>query len=420
MKKLILAVLCLFLAGCGTFDVSVQVFPPATPTGLPVSATAEPLSTASPAPLMPELTATPTLFSEPTLTHLGLPVGQALTLSAIYMSDANHGWGVETYGHIVKTIDGGGTWQDVTPGEGTFDSHGVAAFNQETLWAVPAQLDMSNMVWRTRDGGKTWVASQSIPLGQGRYVPLSLQFPDAKHGWLLLLVVGGAQGDHVVLYRSEDGGENWVPVSNLEEGQAQYYLPATTSTMAFFDGQTGWLGGWWGKDDPGQWMMLRTDDGGVKWGTDSLRLPAQRTVKCSGRPLAEMAPGSMAVDVTCLKGNDPKYKYHHIYYLSVNSGPAWHSWSLAGEFLSAYFLNTNQGWMMNNSADPLKNEVWYTHDGGKTWDKVSDVNWKQAQFNFVSDRIGWAVISNGYATALVRTENGGRVWIYVRPYVVEP
>src|SRR5215470_14339007 len=98
MKKLILAVLCLCLVGCGTFDVKVQVVPtatiparvtPVTPTAVPVRSTA---------------TATNTLFvsSPPTATE-----DPSIMLTNLQMSDDLQGWGTTSLGRIVKTANRG-------------------------------------------------------------------------------------------------------------------------------------------------------------------------------------------------------------------------------------------------------------------------------------------------------------------------
>lgn len=416
MRKTIVALLCLLLSGCGTFTVKVEILPQATETAQLV-ATATSIPTATAQTTAATATATATIEPSPTATELA---AEPITLTAIQMSDTLNGWGVETGGRIIRTRDGGGLWRDVTPFQRSFGSRSLFAFNSETAWVVPAQLDVNNIIWRTQDGGNTWEGSQPILLGDARYSPLSVQFPDARHGWLLLLSETDNQERHVLLFKSSDGGKNWLPVSKLQDDVLQSYLPTTMTTMAFFDGQTGWLGGWWGGADPKQWSMLTTSNGGTSWGVETLRLPAQKNLQCNGGSLSEMTAGSMAVELTCTLPNDPKYLYHRAHYLSTNGDPAWRSWVLSGKLASVYFLNARQGWMMVASDNPQLNDVLYTRDGGNSWNKVSQVSWKQAQFEFVNDKIGWAIVGNGFSTALVRTENGGQVWIQVRPAITKP
>jgi photosystem II stability/assembly factor-like uncharacterized protein len=133
-----------------------------------------------------------------------------------------------------------------------------------------------------------------------------------------------------------------------------------------------------------------------------------------------MAPGAMAVDATCTSARDPKYLFHHVYYLSTSIPPVgWDSWKITGQFLSGFFLNPSQGWMLLTSATVGTNKIQSTQDGGNNWTTVSYVAWKQAQFDFVSAREGWAVVGDGFATALVHTTNGGKLWVQMRPVVAD-
>lgn len=420
VNTLLLAVFCLGLAGCGTFVVKVEILPVQTETTQALATTtaaAAPTLSATATPLQSTATALASPTPEPTPT---LAVAEPITMSALQMFDERRGWAVESVGRIIKTGDGGGLWQNVTPAQALFESRSLYALNTETAWAVPAQLEADNVVWRTQDGGNSWAASQPIPLGAGTYRPLGIQFPDARNGWLLILDESEEQNRQVLLYKSVDGGEAWQPVKDINDGKFQAYLPPTVTTMAFLDGQTGWLGGWWGKDNPSQWLVLQTGSGGARWGTEALRLPAQPTLQCNGNAIAGMPAGSMAVELTCTLPKDPKYMYHRLFYLSTNGEAAWRSWVVTGKVLDVHFLNAKQGWMLVTSDSPQVNHVLYTKDGGGTWDKVSDVAWKQAQFAFVNDKTGWAIVGNGFATALVRTENGGKVWIQVRPALLNP
>jgi len=406
-----LTLLCLILTACGTFEINVRMLPKGTETASPVaSASAGLVST----PTQSE-TATATALAQATPTA-DLPAGQPITLVTIQMMDSNSGWAVESSGRIVKTGSGGATWQNRTPFQGIFDQRGLFAFNADTVWAVPSQPDVSNVVWRTQDGGVTWEASQSLPLGDGKYRPLNLQFPNARDGWLLLLAKDELQGSQVVLYQSGDGGENWEQVSSLNRAELQSYLPAMNTSMSFFDGQTGWLGGWWGKDDPTRWQILKTADGGLHWDVETLSIPGEGSLACNGRPVVEAAPRAMAVDISCTQADNAKFFYHHLYYLSSAGSPAWRSWKVNGKFLSVDFINASQGWMMTAPGGSL-NEIYRTNDGGKTWVNINVVAWAQAYFNFVNSNLGWAIVSDGSAVALVHTINGGQTWSEIKPLV---
>src|SRR5205085_2826498 len=130
-------------------------------------------------------------------------------------------------------------WHDITPSKGTFDRDSLFALNDKTAWAVSSPFESSNWVWRTQDGGSTWHESGPLPVGTGVYNPIHLQFPDEQHGWLL-----AQNDDHLILYKSANGGQDWMQINSIPDGMAQAYLPADAN-MAFLDGERGWLGGVW-------------------------------------------------------------------------------------------------------------------------------------------------------------------------------
>ena len=335
------------------------------------------------------------------------------------MITANQGWAVEATGHLVKTDDGGITWKNVTPFQASFDQHGLFVLNTDTVWAVPVHPDVNNVVWRTQDGGATWEASQALRLSEGTFKPLGLQFPDAQHGWLLMLVQDESQNNRVLLYKSDDSGENWEQVNNLNTSDMQYYLPDSNSSMVFFDGQNGWLGGWWSKTKPNEWLVLTTSDGGATWATEALPLPGQSKVNCSGHPIAEMAPGSMAVEISCIQTNDPAFKYHRLFYLSRFGPHDWRSWKLTGTFIRVAFSEEDEGLMMISPGKGSLNEIHRTLDNGKKWTRLTVVSWKDGQFSFLHNGVGLGIVSNGSEVALVRTEDGGLKWVQIKPIVAK-
>lgn len=87
---------------------------------------------------------------------------QDYILKAVSFCDAQHGWAVGEYGYIYRTSDGGANWVKqagsfgISPVDGTiiggtylFD---VVALSPESAWAV----GIDSQIIRTSDGGRTW------------------------------------------------------------------------------------------------------------------------------------------------------------------------------------------------------------------------------------------------------------------------
>ena len=195
-------------------------------------------------------------------------------------------------------------------------------------------------------------------------------------------------------------------ITSLGESGLQSYLPGAHTGMTFFDGQTGWLGGWWKQDNPHEWAVLKTTDGGAHWELDSVFRPDSDALTCNGNSLSGINPGTVAVNISCA----PSSSYHRLLYLSETAGfPHWRSWDLPGELLSIYLLNDREAWMMANPGSTL-NGIYHSIDGGNTWETINMVAWTQAHFDFISSEEGWGLVSDGILEALVHTTDGGASW----------
>ncbi|MCK4489584.1 MAG: hypothetical protein KAU23_04955, partial [Anaerolineales bacterium] len=93
------------------------------------------------------------------------PAGKKITLHKIQMIDHLIGWSIAVSDtdieHILRTEDGGYTWQDVTPPQpladmGTKLTVNGAFWNEEIAWA---SYNGSDLIWATRNGGVTWQAA---------------------------------------------------------------------------------------------------------------------------------------------------------------------------------------------------------------------------------------------------------------------
>jgi hypothetical protein len=118
---------------------------------------------------------------------------------------------------IFRSTDGGKTWQNVS-GQDDYPSYGFAiAINHhdpDNAWVIPAQSDQSRIpvdlrlrVMKTTDGGKTWQSS-SRGLPEDLSFDLVLRHALVKDG--SFMAFGTNNGN---LYVSHDEGETWHAVS---------------------------------------------------------------------------------------------------------------------------------------------------------------------------------------------------------------
>jgi photosystem II stability/assembly factor-like uncharacterized protein len=127
-------------------------------------------------------------------------------LKSLSFCDRDNGWAVGEYGFIYHTHDGGLTWQqqggsfgyseqtgDVEAGTFLFQ---VSAVDAKTAWAS----GIEGYLIKTTDGGKTWQEVKEVKTKVGR-VPLFSVMAD-KRGAVLIA------GEGVILY-SPDNGKTW-------------------------------------------------------------------------------------------------------------------------------------------------------------------------------------------------------------------
>jgi hypothetical protein len=119
-----LPVIALFILACATIQINVQINVGLTSTPTPditydFLTQSVPLQTPSVTSVPLTLTFTPTL--EP---MQRLQPGQPVQIGDLIMLSDTTGWGIEPWGHILHTIDGGRTWQDVTPPQNSYYRRG--------------------------------------------------------------------------------------------------------------------------------------------------------------------------------------------------------------------------------------------------------------------------------------------------------
>lgn len=129
---------------------------------------------------------------------------------------------------------------------------GLDAVDRRTAWVAGGSVSGdTGGVWRTHDGGRTWV-DVSPPQTEG------LNFRDVEvtgRGTVTVLAIG--EGEASRIYRTRDDGRTWTETFRNTEPAAFY------NCLAFFPGGRTGLA----VSDPtdGRFRIARTTDGGRSW-----------------------------------------------------------------------------------------------------------------------------------------------------------
>ncbi|SRR6266851_6026128 len=133
-------------------------------------------------------------------------------------------WALVNGTSLFHSADRGVTWEPrpmVDPGGGVSE---ISFVNDREGWVLtrtgPQCQAERAVLWRTLDAGSNWQRAGSVDLGAGQCAR-GLSFVDATHGFL------GAwdRNDPPVIYRTTDGGETWATSSPLQDPLATHASP---------------------------------------------------------------------------------------------------------------------------------------------------------------------------------------------------
>jgi photosystem II stability/assembly factor-like uncharacterized protein len=156
--------------------------------------------------------------------------------------DAAVGYAASGKGAILKTRDGGRSWESVHAATSSSESVRAIFFLDRDIGWAAAGDGTSNVVLRTVDGGVNWSAHELPPYGYAH----ALAFGDAENGW----AVPNWYEDNVIL-RTEDGGVTWAE-------QEFPVPPADVRSFAAVGGDVAWAA-------YGAPRLIFTEDGGETW-----------------------------------------------------------------------------------------------------------------------------------------------------------
>jgi photosystem II stability/assembly factor-like uncharacterized protein len=247
--------------------------------------------------------------------------------------DASLGWAVGRdeffgggVGRIVRSTDGGRTWQIQKTVPGAY-MEGVEALDAQTVIALGQIPQGVRFILRTANGGQSW---EDVSPSQAVF--MDTDFVDTSTGW----VVGG------LIYKTTDGGQTWAQ---------QFTPPDLLYSVSFADPLHGWAVGW----GP---TLLRTTDGGQTWTPQVVNGPTN----------VLFAVEALDADVAWIAGANGYVAR------TTNGGQSWQTESLpggSGASLEALrFLDATHGWAGGTG-------IWHRAPAGVADPGDSSSGWEQ-------------------------------------------
>jgi photosystem II stability/assembly factor-like uncharacterized protein len=291
-----------------------------------------------------------------------IPYNRWYDLRALAIVDENTIVAVGDYGTIVKTTDGGRTWNQQTVGT-TATLRGVWFTDSNRGVAVGDH----GMILQTRNAGATWTV-ESIDARADFY---GVCFNDVS--------TGAVVGNNGAFYQTTDGGVTWTP---------RVITPAITIyAVSFRDNNNGVFVGSSG-------TIYGTTDGGSKWSRQVSGIEGSDAVALLAVDFSDANNGvAVGENGTILR--------------TTNGGANWSRQQLGSRTIlrAVHFANA-----MNGFAVGDRGLIASTTDGGATWtEREKGLTSSFSAVRFVNSSTGFVSGSDGM---LVRTTDGGTTWTH--------
>lgn len=264
---------------------------------------------------------------------------------------------------LLRTRDGGITWQNISPVPPNSDPL-YNVFFRDSLngWALG-----NNIAWRTADGGDSWSQISSVPAGSWR----AIDFVSASTAFM------GGSG---ALIRSTDGGITWQVRTGYPDCPIVF-------GMDFWDANLGLVGGT--RISPNDDGIYKTIDGGATW--------------------SQVFPQS-ANDVMWLSSTSAIAIVGTNIYRSFDSG---NTWMLYGSGITTGLDKFARIDANTIAGVSLGGDIWRSSNSGQTWTQVLDgpgalpASWR---ISFSDSLHGKMVGQSGF---IYKSDDGGFTWTQI-------
>jgi photosystem II stability/assembly factor-like uncharacterized protein len=138
--------------------------------------------------------------------------GTTQRIRSIKPISAQVAWACAYAGTVLRTVNGGTTWQAKNTPDATFDNYSMDAIDSTTAWVFATSSSAGNTgevrIYKTTNGGTSWTQVYTNPDSWSD----AIKFFDANNG----IAVGDpnvATKKTMVIVTTSNGGSTWTPVS---------------------------------------------------------------------------------------------------------------------------------------------------------------------------------------------------------------
>jgi photosystem II stability/assembly factor-like uncharacterized protein len=168
-------------------------------------------------------------------------------------------WASGNQGTVVRTVDGGATWARVAvPNSESLDFRDIEAFGADIAYVLAIGPGSASRIYKTGDGGKTWVLQFTNPDARAFYDAMA--FWDPMTG----IAVGDPVDGRFTIIRTADGGRTWthVPAAGLPGALPGDGAFAASGTCLVVQGSQH---AWFGTGGAARARVFRSSDQGLTW-----------------------------------------------------------------------------------------------------------------------------------------------------------
>jgi photosystem II stability/assembly factor-like uncharacterized protein len=197
-----------------------------------------------------------------------LSTGVGARLRGVSTVSERVAWASGTNGTVIRTSDGGATWQKLAiAGAEKLDFRDIDAVDERTAYALSIGAGELSRIYKTADAGLTWV-EQFVNHDPKAFFD-AMAFWDAKRG----VVVSDAVDGQFVIMLTSDGGTSWarVPAGALPPALANEGFFAASGTNVTVTAPSHV---WVGTGAASEARVLRSSDGGRTWALSKTPLDA--------------------------------------------------------------------------------------------------------------------------------------------------